>query len=61
MARTFGTCGGDARDRMVKTTSGRWRGYRRVESAGSGNDPAVVVRDSTSQGSTVNFIFEEKT
>ena len=28
----------------------RWRGYRRVESAESGNDPAVVIRDSTPQG-----------
>ena len=24
----------------------RWRGYRRVESAESGNDPAVVVQDA---------------
>ena len=49
MARTFGTCGGDARDRMVRTRSGDG-GYRRVELFERGNDPAVVVRDSTSQG-----------
>ena len=50
MARTFGTCEDETRDRMVRTRSGRWCGYRRVEWAKSANDPAVVVRDSTSQG-----------
>ena len=59
MARTFGTCEGDTRDRMVRTRS-RWRGYRRVESAENGNDPAVVVREQRLTGLTVNFIFEEK-
>ena len=60
MARTFGTCEGDIRDRMVENKQRRWRGYRRVGSSESGNDPAVVVRDSTLTGLTVNFIFEEK-
>ena len=46
MARTFGTCERDARDRMVRTSSGDGAG-RRVDPVESGNDPAVVMRDST--------------
>ena len=49
MARTFGTCERDARSRMVRTSGGDGAG-RRVEPVKSGNDPAVVVRDITSQG-----------
>ena len=49
MARTFGTCEGDTRDRMVRTRSGDGAGIA-ASSRESGNDPAVVVQDSTSQG-----------
>ena len=60
MARTFGTCGGDARDRMVRTRSGDGAGI----AASSCLRGAMILRWWGARqhltGLTVNFIFEEK-
>ena len=59
MARTFGTCEGETRDRMVRTRSGDGA----VIAASSGLRAATILRwwcETSPHRVTVNFIFEEK-